>query len=223
MALQARKKLRRGRSARRRSNGGGGVIQKSAKSLEVRKKVEGAKQWRDELLALRELLLDEGLTEELKWSKAAFTLEGANVAVLMGTKDSVRLMFFKGVLLKDPQRILSAMGPNSRSGRWAKFQSVGEIEKHADAVKDCIREAIELERAGVHVDKQAFDTLKAPPELKKKLASDAAFKKAFTALTPGRQRAYTIHFAGAKQAATRESRIAKHEKRILAGKGMMDR
>jgi uncharacterized protein YdeI (YjbR/CyaY-like superfamily) len=196
---------------------------KSTKNVEVRKKVENAKQWRDELLALRELLLDEGLTEELKWSKAAFTLEGANVAVLMGTKDSCRLMFFKGVLLKDPQRILSAPGPNSRSGRWAKFKSVEEIDRHADTLKDYIREAIELERAGAHVDKQAFDTLKPPPELKKKLAADPEFKEAFQALTPGRQRAYTIHFAGAKQAATRESRIAKHEKRILAGKGMLDR
>jgi uncharacterized protein YdeI (YjbR/CyaY-like superfamily) len=199
------------------------MVQKSAKSVEVRKKVENAKQWRDELLALRDLLLDEGLTEELKWSKAAFTLDGANVAVLMGTKDSCRLMFFKGVLLKDPQRILEAMGPNSRSGRWAKFRSVAEVEKHADTLKDYIREAIELERSGAQVDKQAFDTLKAPPELKKKLASDPEFKKAFRALTPGRQRAYTIHFAGAKQAATREARIAKHEKRILAGKGMLDR
>jgi uncharacterized protein YdeI (YjbR/CyaY-like superfamily) len=195
---------------------------KSTKSVEVRKKVENAKQWRDELLALRELLLDEGLTEELKWSKAAFTLEGANVAVLMGTKDSCRLMFFKGVLLKDPQRILSAPGPNSRSGRWAKFKSVEEIDRHADTLKAYIREAIELERAGAHVAKQAFDTLKAPPELKKKFA-DPEFKEAFQALTPGRQRAYTIHFAGAKQAATRTARIAKHEKRILAGKGMLDR
>jgi uncharacterized protein YdeI (YjbR/CyaY-like superfamily) len=192
------------------------------KSVEVRKRVENAKQWRDELLELRALLLDEGLTEELKWSKAAFTLDGANVAVLMGTKDSCRLMFFKGVLLKDPQRILSAPGPNSRSGRWAKFRSVAEIEKHSDTLKDYIREAIELERAGAYVDKKAFDTLKTPPELKKKLASDPAFKKAFHALTPGRQRAYTIHFAGAKQSMTREARIAKHEKRILAGKGMLD-
>jgi len=195
---------------------------KLEKSQQVSQRISTAKKWNEELALLRELLLEEGLYEELKWGKPAFTVDGANVAVIMGLKETVVLSFFKGVLLKDPARILSAPGPNSRSGRWIKFKNLEEIEKHADTLKSYIREAVDLERSGAVVDKQAYDTLKQPPELKKKLASDPAFKKAFHALTPGRQRAYTIHFAGAKQSATRESRIAKHEKRILAGKGLLD-
>jgi uncharacterized protein YdeI (YjbR/CyaY-like superfamily) len=196
---------------------------KTKKGAEVSKRIESAKKWRDELRELHALLVDEGLSDEMKWGKPAFTLDGGIVAVIMGTKDSCRLMFFKGVLMKDPARILSAPGPNSRSGRWVKFKSVDEIDEHAETLRAYIREAIDLERSGAFVDKQAFDTLKPPPELKNKLATDPDFKKAFHALTPGRQRAYTIHFAGAKQSATRESRIAKHEKRILAGKGMLDK
>jgi uncharacterized protein YdeI (YjbR/CyaY-like superfamily) len=195
---------------------------KQGKSRDVRERIATAKHWNEELAVLRDMLLDEGLDEELKWGKPTYTINGANVAITMGLKETVALSFFKGVLLKDPARILAAPGPNSRSGRWIKFKSLEEIDKHADTLKDYIREAIDLEKSGAHVDVRAFDTLKAPPELKKKLAADPVFKKAFQSLTPGRQRAYTLHFAGAKQSATRESRIAKHEKRILAGKGIHD-
>jgi uncharacterized protein YdeI (YjbR/CyaY-like superfamily) len=196
---------------------------KIGKSQQVTNRIATAKAWNEELAALHELLVDEGLDEELKWGKPTFTLNGANVAIIMGLKETVVLSFFKGVLLKDSARILSAPGPNSRSGRWIKFKSLDEIDRHAETLKSYIREAIDLERSGAQVDVRAYDTLKSPPELKKKLASDPKFKAAFHALTPGRQRAYTLHFASAKQSATREARIAKHEKRILAGKGMLDR
>jgi uncharacterized protein YdeI (YjbR/CyaY-like superfamily) len=149
-------------------------------------------------------------------------MDGANVAIIMGLKETCALSFFKGVLLKDTAQLLVAPGPNSRSGRWVKFKNVAEIEKHASTLKSYIREAIDLEKSGARVDIKAYDTLKPPPELKKKLAADPAFKKAFNSLTPGRQRAYILHFAGAKQSSTREARIAKHEKRILAGKGILD-
>lgn len=195
---------------------------KLGKSQEVTKRIESAKAWNAELAALRELLVGEGLDEELKWGKPAFTIGGANVAVTIGLKETCVLSFFKGVLLKDPAHILAAPGPNSRSGRWIKFKSLDEIDKHAETLKEYIREAIDLETSGARVDVRAYDTLKPPPELKKKLGSDPKFKKAFEALTPGRRRGYTLHFAGAKQSSTRESRIAKHEKRILAGKGLLD-
>ncbi len=195
---------------------------KTAKTQSVADRIAKAKKWTEELSRLRELLLDEGLSEELKWGKPTFTLDGANVAITMGLKESCLVSFFKGVLLKDSERILSAPGPNSRSTRWVKFKSLEEIENHAERLKAYIREAMDLERSGARVDVRAYDTLKQPHELKKKLTSDAAFKKAFHALTPGRQRAYTLHFAAAKQSATRESRIVKHEKRILAGKGLLD-
>jgi uncharacterized protein YdeI (YjbR/CyaY-like superfamily) len=195
---------------------------KLGKSQQVTQRIETAKAWNAELAALRVLLLDEGLDEELKWGKPTFTINGANVAITMGLKETCVLSFFKGVLLKDSAHILAAPGPNSRSGRWIKFKSLDEIDKHAETLKEYIREAIDLERSGARVDVRAYDTLKPPPELKKKIASDPKFKKAFEALTPGRQRAYTLHFASAKQSATRESRIAKHEKRILSGKGLLD-
>jgi uncharacterized protein YdeI (YjbR/CyaY-like superfamily) len=194
----------------------------SSRKLEITKRIENAKAWNAELAVLRDLLLDEGLSEELKWGKATFLADGGNVAIIAGMKETVALSFFKGVLLRDPAHILAAPGPNSRTARWIKFRNKEEIEKHAETLKSYIREAIDLERSGARVDMQANDTLKPPPELKKKLASDPKFRAAFHALTPGRQRAYTLHFAGAKQSATRESRIAKHEKRILAGKGILD-
>jgi uncharacterized protein YdeI (YjbR/CyaY-like superfamily) len=192
------------------------------KSSQVAARIENAKQWRAELSELRNLLLDEGLSEELKWGKPTFSMDGANVAIIMGLKETCTLSFFKGVLLKDPAQLLIAPGPNSRSSRLVKFKNVTEIEKHALTLKSYIREAIDLEKSGARVDIKAYDTLKPPPELKKKLSADPAFKKAFYSLTPGRQRAYILHFAGAKQSSTREARIAKHEKRILAGKGILD-
>ena len=195
---------------------------KSAKSQQVTQRIATAKAWNAELATLHELLVDEGLDEELKWRKPVFTLDGANVAIIAGMKETCVLSFFKGVLLKDRAGILSAPGPNSRTVRWIKFRNMEAIEQQAETLRDYVREAINLERSGARVDMKAMDTLKPPPELKKKLASDPKFKKAFQSLTPGRQRAYTLHFAGAKQSATRESRIAKHENRILAGKGLLD-
>ncbi len=194
----------------------------SGRNPQVTKRIESAKAWNAELGELRELFLDEGLAETVKWSKPTFTIDGSIVAFIAGMKETVAIAFLKGVLLRDPEHILAAPGPNSRTIRWAKFKSLAEIEKHAATLKSYIREAVDLERSGARVDMKANDTLKPPPEFKRKLASDAKFKKAFQSLTPGRQRAYILHFAGAKQSATRESRIARHEKRILAGKGILD-
>ncbi|MGC1386361.1 MAG: DUF1801 domain-containing protein [Candidatus Acidiferrales bacterium] len=195
---------------------------KSATNAQVTAFLKKARQWRAELAKLRELLLDTGLTEELKWGQAAFTIDGANVAIIGVMKETCSLAFFKGVLLKDPKRILSAPGQNSRSTRGIKFRSVGEIVKQAATLKSYVREAIEPEKSGAKVDLKRSDTLKPPAELQEKFASSPAFNKAFHALTYGRQRAYILHFAGAKQSATRQSRIAVHADRILSGKGLND-
>ena len=181
-----------------------------------------SRKWRDELLALRKLLLDCGLAEEFKWRSPVYTAHGGNVAILWGFKDYCGLGFFKGVLLKDPEGILVAQGENSRTARIVKFTSVAEIAARQAALKDYIREAVQIEKAGLRVDLPK-DDLDYPAELIDRLNGDPDFRAAFEALTPGRQRGYVLHFSQPKQSATRASRIDKAAPRILAGKGMHDR
>ena len=181
-----------------------------------------SRKWRDELLALRKLLLDCGLAEEFKWRSPVYTADGGNVAIVWGFKDYCGLGFFKGVLLKDPEGILVAQGENSRTARIVKFTSVAEIAARQAALKDYIREAVQIEKAGLRVDLPK-DDLDYPAELIDRLNGDPDFRAAFEALTPGRQRGYVLHFSQPKQSATRASRIDKAAPRILAGKGMHDR
>ena len=180
------------------------------------------KQWQDELKALRAILLECPVTEEFKWRAPCYTFEGGNVATLSGLKDNCTLMFFKGVLLKDPEGILIAPGENSRSMRVIRFTSVADIAARADVLKDYIHEAIALEKAGLKVALRK-DDLDLPDELIGKLQHDPALKTAFEALTPGRRRGYILHFSQPKQSKTRVSRIEKSIPRILHGKGMDDR
>lgn len=181
-----------------------------------------AKRWREELRALRAILLDAPLAEEWKWRSPCYTFEGANVALLWGFKEECRLGFFKGVLLEDPQQILVAPGENSRSSRTLNFTSMAGIEHQEDVIRDYVREAIELEKAGLKVDLPK-DDLDPPAELTAVLGRDDALRAAFEALTPGRRRGWILHFSQPKQPATRMSRIEKAAPRILAGKGMHDR
>jgi uncharacterized protein YdeI (YjbR/CyaY-like superfamily) len=181
-----------------------------------------APRWRAELAALRAILLDSGLAEEWKWRSPCYTAGGANVALLWGFKEECRLGFFKGVLLQDPKGILVAPGENSRSSRTLNFTSLDEVRQLEGVVRDYVRDAIELEKAGRRVELPK-DDLAPPAELVAILAGDAALKDAFEALTPGRRRGWILHFAQPKQPATRTSRIEKATPRILAGKGMHDR
>lgn len=178
--------------------------------------------WHAELAALREILLAFPLTEDFKWRSPVYTFEGANVALVWGFKDACTLGFFKGVLLKDRDGILVAQGENSRSARVAKFTSVADIRKAQIAVKAYVREAIEIEKAGLKVDLPKED-LDYPAELVDALDGDVGLRKSFEALTPGRQRGWVLHFSQAKQSATRAARIEKARPRILGGKGMHDR
>ncbi|MFZ2103661.1 MAG: DUF1801 domain-containing protein [Oricola sp.] len=181
-----------------------------------------AKNWPEELAALRAILLACPLAEEFKWRGPVYTTDDGNVAIVWGFKDFCALGFFKGVLLKDPEGILVPPGDNSRSVRMAKFTSVADIAAMEAILKDYIREAIEVEKAGLKV---AFpkDDLDYPMELVDRLDGDPDFREAFGALTPGRQRGWVLHFSQPKQSATRVSRIDKAAPRILAGKGMHDR
>ena len=182
-----------------------------------------AKTWRAELEKLRAIALDSPLTEEFKWSKPCYTFAGSNLVVLFALKETCAIGFLKGALLKDARGILLKPGENSQSNRWAKFTDLQEITKLEPVLKAYIKEAIAAEKAGLKIDFKEKHELVFPEELKKKLAKDAAFSAAFTALTPGRQRGYNLFFSGATQSATRAARIEKCLPQILKGRGLHDR
>jgi len=188
----------------------------------VDKLLAGITDWRDEVLALRALLLESPLKEEFKWRSPVYTHDGANVAIIWGFKDRASLGFFKGVLLKDPEGILEAPGDNSRSSRGVNFTDTARIEAFKPVLLAYIDEAIANEKAGLKVDFPK-DDLDYPEELVARLDSDTDFRTAFETLTPGRRRGWVLHFSQAKQSATRASRIDKATPRILQGKGMQDR
>jgi uncharacterized protein YdeI (YjbR/CyaY-like superfamily) len=177
--------------------------------------------WQKETEKMRKILLDCGLIEEKKWGKACFLFGKKIIAVIQPFKAYFALLFYKGYLLDDHAGILVKTGENTRVGRQIRFSNIQEIGKLEKAVKAYIYQAIEVERAGIKEEKK--DTkLVIPDEFQHKLDKSAALKKAFNALTPGRQRAYTIHFSQPKLAKTRESRVEKNVQRILAGKGLND-
>ena len=184
--------------------------------------IANAKNWQPELTMLRAILLHSELTEDFKWSQPCYTFQGKNVIVLGPMKDSCAFAFFKGALLKDVHGVLTRPGQHSQSTRWIKFTSVREIAEMKSILKAYIREAIEIEKSGLKVKLKKTSDLKIPEELQIMLDEFPDFKKAFEALTPGRQRAYIYHFSAPKQSKTREARIRKFMPHILKGKGLLD-
>lgn len=172
---------------------------------------------------LREILLDCQLTEELKWGKPCYAYQKSNVVIIQGFKEYYALLFFKGVLLKDPKGILKKTGVNTRVGRQIRFTNVREIVEMKPVLKAYIHQAIAVEKAGLKVNINKNTKLIFPEEFQKKLDENPALHTAFNALTPGRQRAYNFYFSGAKQSKTRESRVEKCMQQILNGKGLDDR
>lgn len=181
-----------------------------------------AKQWQEEMLALRAIAGDCGLTEELKWRQPCYTFEGHNVVIIGAFKNFCVLSFFKGALLKDPKGILEQVGENTQSGRTIRITSVDQIEKLKPSIKSLIKEAINVEKAGLKVEFKKITERPLPEELEAKFKESPALKKAFNALTPGRQREYLLHFSSAKQSATRTARIEKCTPKILKGEGFND-
>ena len=179
-------------------------------------------QWSDELAALRQIALDAGLVETRKWNQPCFTHHEANVAILGGLKRHCSIGFFQGVLFDDPQNLLIAPGKNSQSARQLRFTSVDEIEAQRGAIDSFLEQAKHHVDAGTKVDFAAKDHLELPDELVAKFDEHVGLQDAFEALTPGRQRGFVLHIAGAKQSATRASRVDKHVPRILASKGIHD-
>ena len=179
-------------------------------------------KWQKEYKKLRSIILDCGLNEELKWGCPCYTFENSNIVLIHGFKDYCAILFFKGALLNDPNNILIQQTKNVQSARQIRFTHVREIVNLERVLKAYIYEAIEVERAGLKVKLKKTSDFKIPEEFQKKLNKNSALKKAFEALTPGRQRAYIFYFSQPKLTKTRESRIEKYTKKILSGKGLDD-
>jgi len=179
-------------------------------------------QWQKEYEKLRKIILDCGLIEELKWGCPCYTFENTNIVLIHGFKEYCALLFFKGALLNDPNGILIQQTKNVQSARQIRFTNVREIVKMEKILKAYVYEAIEVERAGLKVKLKKTSEFMIPEEFQKRLDKNTALKKAFDALTPGRQRAYIFYFSQAKQSKTREARVEKYLKQILNGKGLDD-
>ena len=181
-----------------------------------------AKHWQEEFEKLRMIILDCGLTEELKWGCPCYTFEKRNIVLIHGFKEYCALLFFKGALLKDARDILVQQTKNVQAARQIRFTSVREIVKMKPTLKAYIYEAVEVEKAGLKVKLKKTTEFIIPEEFQNKLDKNPALKTAFEALTPGRQRAYILYFSQPKQSKTREARVQKFIPQILNGKGLND-
>jgi uncharacterized protein YdeI (YjbR/CyaY-like superfamily) len=186
-------------------------------------KVHGQeKRWSAEFAALRKLCLAAGLNEELKWGQACYDFHGGKIVLIHGFKDYCALLFMKGALLKDSKGILVQQTKNVQSARQIRFTSLAEISKQKAAVSAYINEAIDVEKSGAKVQMKGVADFEMPAEFLTRLDDDPELAEAFHALTPGRQKGYLLHFAAAKQSATRAARVEKHAPRILRGLGLDD-
>ncbi len=184
--------------------------------------LQKAKQWKEEMTQLRTILLSCKLDESIKWGQPCYSVNNKNLVIIAPFKAHCDLGFFNGATLKDEKGILVKAGVNTQSSRQMRFVNVQEITKLKSVIKSYVKEAIENEKQGI----KSTSTENIEPiiveELEAIFKKNAPLKKAFAALTPGRQRAYLIHFSGAKQAATRVTRIEKNIDAILAGRGIND-
>lgn len=181
-----------------------------------------AEKWQKEIKKLRAIALDCGLTEELKWGCPCYTSQETNIVLIHTFKEYCAFLFFKGALLNDPEGILIQQTKNVQSARQVRFTNFKEIVEMERTLKAYIYEAIEVEKAGLKVKYKKTSDFSIPEEFQKKLDKKPALKKAFEALTPGRQRAYIFYFSQAKQSKTREARVEKYMPKILKGMGLED-
>ena len=181
-----------------------------------------AKKWKEEFEKLRTIILDCELTEDFKWMHPCYTYNNKNVVLIHGFKEYCALLFHKGALLQDAHGILIQQTENVQAARQIRFTNVQEINELENILKAYIHEAIEVEKAGLKVEVNKNIELNIPEELQNKFDEIPELKTAFEALTPGRQRAYTLYFSQAKQSKTRESRVEKYVQKILDGKGLND-
>ncbi|MFT3980462.1 MAG: YdeI/OmpD-associated family protein [Ferruginibacter sp.] len=179
-------------------------------------------KWYKELVQLRKIALSTGLTEALKWGCPCYTLGKSNIVLIHDFKDYCALLFFKGALLQDESGILVQPSKNVQASRQIRFTGLKQVTGMQSTLKAYIYQAVEVEKAGMKVTLKKTEDYAVPEEFEHQLKKKPALKKAFTALTPGRQRGYLLYFAAAKQSATRVSRIEKSIPAIMAGKGLND-
>ncbi|NVM74291.1 uncharacterized protein YdeI (YjbR/CyaY-like superfamily) [Duganella sp. SG902] len=184
--------------------------------------LERAKNWRAEFEALRAIIADSGLEEDFKWGQPCYTLDGHNVVLMHGFKEYCALLFFKGALMKDPKNLLIQQTENVQAARQIRFKELADITRQEKVLKSYIKDAIALEKSGAKVEMKKTAEFSFPEELEHAMDEKPALRTAFEELTPGRQRAYLLHFSSAKQAKTRISRIEQCTQRILDGKGLND-
>jgi uncharacterized protein YdeI (YjbR/CyaY-like superfamily) len=181
-----------------------------------------AERWTAEIAAMRRVLSGLAMKEECKWGKPTYTVAGKNIVIIQGFKEYFALGFFQGALLEDPKKLLVQLG-QVQAGRVMKFTSAKDITANAATIKAYVREAIAVEKAGLRVKSKNTSDFPVPEELSERFRKDRRFKRAFEALTPGRQRGYLYHFAAAKQSATRTARIDKARPAIFEGRGFLER
>ncbi len=179
-------------------------------------------RWEREIAELQSVLAGLPMTEECKWGKPTYTVDGKNIVIIQGFKEYVALGFFQGALLKDPKKVLVQLG-QVQAARVMKFTSAKEIKASAATIKAYVREAIAVEDRGLRVEKKKTSDFPVPEELTARFRKDARLKRAFEALTPGRQRGYLHHFNAAKQSSTRVARIDKAMPAIFEGRGFLER
>lgn len=181
-----------------------------------------AKKWQAEFILLRNIFLTSGMNEDFKWGHPCYKVGKGNVALMHGFNDYCAILFFKGALLKDPQGILIRQTENTQAARQIRFTQVEQIIALEPVLKNYLAEAIEIEKSGLKVDFKPTTEFTVPEEFQHELKASPELKAAFAHLTPGRQRAYLLHFSAPKQAKTRVSRIQKYISHILNGKGLED-
>jgi uncharacterized protein YdeI (YjbR/CyaY-like superfamily) len=179
-------------------------------------------KWQTANAELRMLVLDCGLTETLKWGCPCYTHDDNNILLIHGFKDYCALLFMQGALLKDPAGILVQQTQNVQAARQLRFANLQEIEKSQASILAYIREAIEIDKAGLKMELKKTSEFNMPEEFQLALDEMPELKTAFEALTPGRQRGYLLYFSAAKQSKTRIARIEKYIPQILDGKGLED-
>ncbi|MEQ9400939.1 MAG: YdeI/OmpD-associated family protein [Longimicrobiales bacterium] len=195
----------------------------SARNPDIGAFIARATRWRSEMEALREILLTCDLDETLKWGKPCYTAHGGNIAIMQPFKAHLSLMFFKGALLSDPEGILRSQGENTQAALRIEFTRAAQVRGLESELRSYVDEAIAVEKAGTDVPKKDVEAYEVPAEFEDRLERDADYRAAFEALTPGRQKSWLLHLAGAKRAATRERRIEEGRARIMEGKGFHER
>jgi uncharacterized protein YdeI (YjbR/CyaY-like superfamily) len=179
-------------------------------------------RWEAEIAEMRRVLAGLAMKEECKWGKPTYTVDGKNIVIMQGFKEYFGLGFFQGALLTDPEKVLVQLG-QVHAGRVMKFTSAKDITARATTIKAYVREAIAVEQAGLRMKRRRTSDFPVPEELRQRFRRDPRFKRAFEALTPGRQRSYLYHFGAAKQSATRAARIEKAMPAIFEGRGFLER